>query len=532
MKLFGCTNLITLLVCLTLRVISAKKNAATTFWNRMSEGEIEMKENNSRQLSSSDQTNKQRRLNTVVHTGTVVIDYAFFNGEEVYTPLGSERQGIERITQAFYRQVFAAAFPPPYSNAFVTYTQDGIVNDRLLRIFYNVEVLYTTQSEGGVPSVDATRAAAVRFDFDDYLNDFVNLAEPHDGIWPHATSAFVFTLDNSFSSASVSGGSGSGSGSSSGGGSGSSGSSGGSSGPSDDRSGPSPSNEGNRAGFNICFSGDTTIDVLGQGIVRMSALKVGDRVNIGNDEYSTVYGFGHLDNSKSNEYLRVHTKGKDGSRLSPLEISDKHLIPIKGSTTDGSRTATTLQASKLRLNDILYGKGESEYVVTKLQHVTRRGAYLPLTKEGKVLVNGIVASAYVSIFDDAPSVISLVTKVVSEETFFGLFVSPFRLICGKMSFTDVCTSESMFDKETGIWHWLLWGQRLTISVDGANAVLQVVGVALALVVLAIVNALEWLWTMRLWTIAVLSVWYVLGIKVKIDNENVRAKQANEKEKSI
>jgi len=243
---------------------------------------------------------------------------------------------------------------------------------------------------------------------------------------------------------------------------------------------------------NICFSGETTVQVKHKGTVLMKDLQVGDSINIGNGKYSRVYGFGHLDTANSYQYVVVHTSSKDKglelNSLPALELSGRHLIFTKGS----NGVSTLKQAAHLKVNDILYGEKGVEYIVSKIQKVNRVGAYLPLTPEGTITVNGLLASTYVSIYDEAPRTIQLLSKVVDDQQLFGLFVTPFRVICRDIT-SAFCTSDNMYDQETGIWNWLLWGQDRARSANEYNTFWQTASILAALVVLASFKMAELVW---------------------------------------
>ena len=62
--------------------------------------------------------------------------------------------------------------------------------------------------------------------------------------------------------------------------------------------------------------------------------------------------------------------------------------------------------------------------VTKVDKIARNGAYMPLTKDGTIVVNDILASTYVSIMDDAPIVVSEYQKVWSEDQLLHWWLAP------------------------------------------------------------------------------------------------------------
>merc|ERR1711933_709754 len=52
-------------------------------------------------------------------------------------------------------------------------------------------------------------------------------------------------------------------------------------------------------GFDLCFSGKNTVEVMGQGMVPMDTLKIGDSVRVMGGSFAKVYSFGHYNNSQT-----------------------------------------------------------------------------------------------------------------------------------------------------------------------------------------------------------------------------------------
>lgn len=78
----------------------------------------------------------------------------------------------------------------------------------------------------------------------------------------------------------------------------------------------------------------------------------------------------------------------------PLEISSEHLIY---SHKNAAKNAVTLvPAGDLQVGDSLLTRDGNPTEILWIRKVERRGAYSPLTGSGNVLVNGVLASSYVS----------------------------------------------------------------------------------------------------------------------------------------
>ena len=125
--------------------------------------------------------------------------------------------------------------------------------------------------------------------------------------------------------------------------------------------------------------------------MRMDTLQIGDSVLTADGSFSKVYGFGHKASSLQTKYLQVFAANMDKDH--PLEISPEHLIY----TQDRSEKAWKLiPAGDLREGDSLLPANGRPSAVLWIREVERKGVYAPLTVSGNLLVNGALASCYVS----------------------------------------------------------------------------------------------------------------------------------------
>ena len=123
----------------------------------------------------------------------------------------------------------------------------------------------------------------------------------------------------------------------------------------------------------------------------MDALKIGDSVQIADGTFSKVYSFGHKASTQRTKYLQVFSASMDKGR--PLEISPEHLIY----THDASKNTWKLvPAGDLNAGDSLLSANNRPSTILWIREVERNGAYAPLTMSGNLLVNGVLASSYVS----------------------------------------------------------------------------------------------------------------------------------------
>lgn len=126
----------------------------------------------------------------------------------------------------------------------------------------------------------------------------------------------------------------------------------------------------------ICFSGSTFVEVEGRGQVRMSDLKVGDRVLVAPPKkFERVYSFGHRGEEEEANFVRLLP--------SQLELSTIHLVFVEG--------RGFIPASKVEVGDRLNNGQEVEGI----EKVTKKGVYNPFTPSGTIMVNGVKSSNYI-----------------------------------------------------------------------------------------------------------------------------------------
>ena len=233
-----------------------------------------------------------------------------------------------------------------------------------------------------------------------------------------------------------------------------------------------------------CFSEAATVQVYGKGKIPMSRLQVDDKVYVGNyggkDHYETVYAFGHHQTSSSVEYVQIHTNMTQGL---PLELSPTHLLYINGKV-DPVR-ADGIQAGDILLHQPM-GSAAQAVRVTHIRRVIRKGAYMPLTKDGSIIVNELTASTYVSIADEAPDIVSKYKLILSEHNLLHFWLSPYRMMCLGVSST-LCEGDYSHE---GIATWLVIGREVAIRGNDWWLIFQMVGLAVVSTFMAMCLAIE------------------------------------------
>lgn len=227
----------------------------------------------------------------------------------------------------------------------------------------------------------------------------------------------------------------------------------------------------------VCFSGAATARVLDQGAVAMKDLKIGDRVLTGSGAYSPIYSFGHFEEDESAEFIQIRTSGRGGR---PLEISSEHMVFLKGETNHPVR------ADAVRVGDVVLDhKGEGA-TVTKINKQLRTGVFAPLTVEGTVVVDGLVASNYVAFFGAEWE--ATMPSQLSQHTYVHWAISPLRLVCRMAAPRLLCDTYN----EDGYPHYVAFGMKLNQLAAGQHVFAEFLVLALILVLVGTVRCVEYL----------------------------------------
>ena len=270
------------------------------------------------------------------------------------------------------------------------------------------------------------------------------------------------------------------------------------------------------SGNSGCISGDSIVQVLGKGLVLIKDLQVNDKVFDG-EKYQPMYSFGHLERDRAMEYLEIHHEIAGEGGL--IEVSPDHLVFVTGQEDP-------IRADQIQVGDSLSVlTAEHEWhasTVTKIHlEVSRTGAYLPLTPEGRILVNGVLLSTYVSIQPKVPNILRIFG--VTEQFLFHLWLVPYRMVCLGLS-SSLCKND--YDGTNGIAHWLNIGLRFAEFGERQSPPMQWMGVSLVGLFLLFLYGIELVLASRGALLLLLvflfltasSSYYVLHTKQAIDEE--------------
>ncbi|KXZ44119.1 hypothetical protein GPECTOR_73g640 [Gonium pectorale] len=159
-------------------------------------------------------------------------------------------------------------------------------------------------------------------------------------------------------------------------------------------------------GGGSCFPAEATVQVEGGGRKRMSELAAGDRVltvrTDGSTAFDDVYLFGHKRAEGVHEFLQLQT-----SANASVTLTRGHFVPVaRGacSAAPAVSCSVTLPASDVRPGDVIFTAADdtaaAPATVVSVKTVVRPGLYNPFTLGGRIVVDGVLASAHSDWFLD------------------------------------------------------------------------------------------------------------------------------------
>jgi hedgehog protein len=176
-------------------------------------------------------------------------------------------------------------------------------------------------------------------------------------------------------------------------------------------------------------------------LLRLDELRVGERIlafdtTTGSFTYSEVILFLDRDPEQRREFLRLRTaSGRT------LTVTPSHLLVVVRNTSDTYRVQAVF-ADRVRVGDrvLIHNRLEPEIdTVISTEAILRRGVYAPLTREGTVVVDSIVASCY---------------AVVDSQSIAHWSYAPFRLYASflRLFSKSVLSVRSISEAPVGV-HW-------------------------------------------------------------------------------
>jgi len=141
-----------------------------------------------------------------------------------------------------------------------------------------------------------------------------------------------------------------------------------------------------------CFAENGQVQLRDGTMKQMKDLKVGDEVLTVNKHneitYDVVYGFLHREVSTTAPFLEIHLE--NGQRLT---LTEKHMLYKSGDGDD----ATVVPAYKLSPGDSVFvvsGPSMEIQKVSSINETEKTGIFAPVTFNGNIVVDGVLASCY------------------------------------------------------------------------------------------------------------------------------------------
>lgn len=188
-------------------------------------------------------------------------------------------------------------------------------------------------------------------------------------------------------------------------------------------------------GVFACFDGISTIIVENKGAIQMKDLRIGDKVEVQDGKFESVYSFGHYDPSFKGHFLRITV-----SATSSITISDQHMVFVE--------SKHFVPASLVRVGDQLLDSSGVAMAVLRIEQVKSRGAFAPFTPSGKLVVGGILASSYIAL-EESAYLTNFGRTNISFQWLAHMSEFPHRMVCHYFS---VCQIEEYTSE--GISHWV------------------------------------------------------------------------------
>jgi hypothetical protein len=153
----------------------------------------------------------------------------------------------------------------------------------------------------------------------------------------------------------------------------------------------------------------------------MRDVNIGDRVLGMGGKFNPIYAFVHQSIDVASPYIRLYTNATSV----PLEVSARHFVYLY------EQQEIPAVPAYLKVGDALLGADSSSFAleIIKIDIVVKNGVFAPLTADGTIAVNGVVASSYVfQTWYPSDYVYFLGRyKIMSQNAFSHMRHSPLRL---------------------------------------------------------------------------------------------------------
>ena len=218
------------------------------------------------------------------------------------------------------------------------------------------------------------------------------------------------------------------------------------------------------------------MQVQGKGEVAMKDVQIGDNILTAGNKFERVYAYGHYNPTEYSEFLQLTT-----GKFSSLEMTAEHLVFLKGKPNP-------VRADSVKVGDVLRTeKGADGATVTQIEKVVLQGLYTLFTPGGTLVADGIVASSYISLQNDAPEFVQVkgAASFMSQHDYVHTGLSPFRLFCVGIS-ESLCNT---YD-EDGLPHYASFSINLNKWLHTQNIVIETIALLAVLLLTGACMILE------------------------------------------
>ena len=164
----------------------------------------------------------------------------------------------------------------------------------------------------------------------------------------------------------------------------------------------------------------------------MRDLEIGDKVLVEGGKFEPIYSFAHRQAESKSEFLHLATS------TTTLAVTKYHLVFANGHA---------VPSFMVKVGDMLTDASGEAAKVESIKTVTGSGIYAPLTPSGKIVVNNIMASCFVSL--NQKDGVQIAGVHFSFHFLSHAFEFPHRLVC---HYFGSCFQET-YDEASGIATW-------------------------------------------------------------------------------
>jgi hypothetical protein len=191
-------------------------------------------------------------------------------------------------------------------------------------------------------------------------------------------------------------------------------------------------------------------------------------VHVGHGKFEAVYSFGHFSPGLMGDFVRLQASDL------VLDLSDNHMVftPDRG----------PVPASNVAVGDLIVDEDGTSVRVESVSMVRLLGLYAPFTVSGQIVVNGILASTYISL--DGSQAISFCGMSVSHQWLENSFEFPHRIICYYFGY---CHEDYAVD---GLSQWATISRKLAMYIRDQQGILRHVSLFALSWALCVFNLVE------------------------------------------